>query len=168
MQDITIQLEQMADDILRESAEIIAATAQEYYRDSFRRKDFDGEPWMPAKTPSRRGSLLVKSGALANSIRIAEVSPRRVVISAGGDKVGYAQVHNEGYTGLVNVPEHTRRARPRSLIPSEGKPVKGEVTVRAHTRHASIPKRQFMGQSRQLNELIRNRLLDYIASRTNQ
>ncbi|MDY6122096.1 MAG: phage virion morphogenesis protein [Porphyromonas sp.] len=165
MQDITIQLEQITKEILEDSAEIIAATAQEYYRDSFRRKGFDGVPWTPAQKASGKGSLLVKSGALANSIRIAEVSHRRVVLAAGGDKVSYAQTHNEGYSGSVQIPEHIRKLKPKSLVSGTGKT---EVTVRAHNRQLRIPRRQFMGQANELNELIRNRLIGYIAGKTNQ
>lgn len=169
MQDISIELERLSEDMLRDSAEIIAATAQEYYRDSFRRKGFDGEAWQPTRHAHRRGSLLVKSGALANSIRIVEVSPQRVVIAAGGDKVGYAQAHNEGFRGKVAVPEHQRRLKPRPLVQqAETKPRKKEVVVHAHTRAMNLPQRQFMGEARELNELIRNRLLGYLASRTNQ
>lgn len=164
MQDITIQLEQITQDILQDSVEIIAATAQEYYRESFRRKGFDGVPWKPAQNASGKGSLLVKSGALANSIRIAEVSPRRVVLAAGGDKVSYAQAHNEGYSGSIQIPEHIRK-KPKSLVSGTGKT---EVTVRAHNRQLRIPRRQFMGQANELNELIRKRLIGYIAAKTNQ
>ena len=81
-------------------AELAAATGVSYFKGAFRKKAFDGKPWAPAKIDQagkrRRGSLMVDSAALMNSVRIAETSPGRVVWAAGSEKVPYAQVHNEG------------------------------------------------------------------------
>lgn len=48
------------------------------------------------------------------------------VVSSIGSPLNYAGVHEFGFTGQVNVPEHQR----------------GESTVQAHTRAVSIPARQ--------------------------
>ena len=81
-------------------AELAAATGVSYFKGAFRKKAFDGKPWSPAKIDTagkrRRGSLMVDSAALMNSIRTAEATATRVVWAAGNDKVAYAQVHNEG------------------------------------------------------------------------
>ena len=81
-------------------AELAAATGVSYFKGAFRKKAFDGKPWTPAKIDQagkrRRGSLMVDSAALMNSIRTAEATATRVVWAAGNDKVAYAQVHNEG------------------------------------------------------------------------
>lgn len=85
---------------MQQVAELAAATGVSYFKGSFRRKGFDGKAWLPAKSDRagkrRRGSLMVQSAALMNSIRTAEATPERVVWAAGNDKVPYAQVHNEG------------------------------------------------------------------------
>lgn len=143
-------LQSLPDEILSDAAEIIAETATEYYRSTFRKKAFDGNPWVPAKVPKTTGSLLIDSGAMMNSIRPAVVTPEKVVISAGNDKVDYAQVHNEGYKGPIQVPAHTRRARRK------------EIQVRAHTRNVDIPQRLFMGESQELNDQIHDRIEGYI------
>ena len=145
-------LKALPDRILPEAAEIVAETATEYYRETFRKKAFDGNPWTPAKVQKRTGSLLIDSGAMMNSIRASSVSPEKVVISAGNEKVDYARVHNEGYSGPVTVPAHTRHTR------------RGNVKVRQHTRNARIPQRQFLGDSEELNGEIHDRIEKYIES----
>lgn len=153
LQDFFSRLpEQMLGDV----AEIIAATATEHYRENFNRQGFDGDPWEPLRTPKTRGGILVSSGALANSILPLEVSARRVVISAGNQRVPYARVHNEGADTTITVPTFTRRGG------RHGK----STQVRAHQRRMRIPRRQFMGASRLLNERIHQRITGYISNIT--
>ena len=131
-------LSSLPDKILDDAAEIVAETATSYYKERFREKAFDGNPWAPAKIPRRNGSLLIDSGNLMGSIRPAYV---------GRDKV----VHNEGFTGRVTVPAHVRHTSKY-----------GNVEVREHTRQANIPARPFMGRSDELAEEIHKRLEGYI------
>jgi phage gpG-like protein len=156
IKELNEYLQSLPREIISDAAEIVAETATEYYKATFKNKAFDGNPWKPATVPKKTGSLLIDSGALVNSIRPAEVTPQRVVISAGNEKVDYARIHNEGFDGTVTVPAHTRRTR--------GK----DVPVREYTRKTSIPKREFMGDSRELNELIRARIEGYIDSLNNK
>lgn len=141
----------LPDTVLDGAAEIVVEMATEYYKGRFREKAFDGNPWAPAKVPRRTGSLLIDSGDLKNSIRPAYVGRDKVVISAGNDKASYAQVHNEGLSGSVVVPAHVRQTRKY-----------GDVNVKAHTRNAYIPQRQFMGKSDELAKQIHERLEGYI------
>ena len=94
---------------------------------------------------------LIDSGNLMGSIRPAYGGRDKVVISAGNDKVDYAKVHNEGFTGRVTVPAHVRHTSKY-----------GNVEVREHTRQANIPARPFMGRSDELAEEIHKRLEGYI------
>ena len=153
IKELNKYLQDLSDEILSDAAEIVAETATEYYKNAFKQKSFDGNSWTPADKPKGNGSLLIDSGALLNSIRPAVVSPQRVVISAGNDKVNYARVHNEGYKGAVNVPEHIRKTKKR-----------GDVKVKNHIRQANIPQREFMGDSNELNEQIHARIEGYIES----
>lgn len=148
-------LRTLPDKIMDDVADIVAETATEYYKDTFTKKAFDTNPWKPGK-PKRRGSLLIDSGALLNSIRPTVITPQRIVIAAGNAKVGYARAHNEGYDGTVSVPAHTRRTKSK------------DVPVRAHTRTAHIVQRQFIGDSHELNKIIRDRLEGYIQSEINK
>lgn len=135
--------------------DIIAETATEYFKESFTLKEYDGNPWEPLKKPKKKGSLMITSGNLLNSIHPAEVSRTKVVIQAGNDKVPYAQVHNEGFTGPVTIPAHTRRTK------------NGSTEVKAYTIQQNIPQRQFMGKAAQLLKMIHERLDDYLTKKLN-
>lgn len=156
IKDLSGELRGLMGDILDDSAQIIAHTASEYYRDSFSRKAFDGVPWVPGR-PKRRGSLLIQTGALANSIHPTVISRDRVVISAGSDKIPYARAHNEGLSSPMPIRAHQRRSRKGGTHP-----------VREHTRMVTLPKRQYMGQSMELDELIHERLQGYVDDRLRQ
>lgn len=149
--DLENYLTTLPDAILDDAAQIVAETATEYYKGRFKEKAFDGNPWAPAKIPRNNGSLMIDSGNLLNSIRPAYIGRDKVVISAGNEKVGYAEAHNEGYTGQVTVPAHIRHTRKY-----------GDVNVKGHTRQANIPQRQFMGKSEELADNIHERLEGYI------
>lgn len=146
-------LTQLPGQILDDAAQVVAETATEYYKETFAKKAWDGKPWVPAAAPRSNGSLLIDSGNLLNSIRPAYVGRDKVTISAGNEKVVYAEVHNEGYTGPVTVKAHTRRTKKW-----------GAVNVREHTKQANIPQRQFLGKSDELAEQIHNRLNGLINS----
>lgn len=167
LSDLQKYLQALPARIKKDAAHIVAETATEYFKDSFRRKAFDGRPW-PQGRPKRKGSLMVASGALMNSIRPSHVSEEKVVISAGNEKVNYAQAHNEGFIGNVNVRAHQRTVKSRS---GKGKnKTKGTriVQVRAHQRTMRVPARPFMGDSKELNLLIKKRIERYINSLTQQ
>lgn len=90
---------------------------------------------------------------LQASIKPAVVSAERVVISAGSPKVKYARAHNEGLRikGVANV---------RSYMNSNFMGKKKKVQIPAHTRSFDfkLPRRQFMGHSKYLNQAIMERL----------
>lgn len=60
--------------------------------DNFKKQSFDGRPWKGKQLNDGR-SLLVKSGKLRRSIRLAEASWRRIVISTD---MPQAKIHNDG------------------------------------------------------------------------
>ena len=148
------QLEQklasLSDDLRRDCARIVAETATEYFKGRFRDKAYDGRPWRRTAKPT--GSTLVESGNLMNSIRPSEVSESRVVISAGNDKVPYARVHNEG--GIQYVRPHHRTS-------SKGK----RYQVRGYSYKAW--RRQFMGDAKELMDLLEKRINLYLSSKLN-
>ena len=126
--------------------ELVAEEAAEYSRSRFTEKAFDGKPWRPV-SPNyhpRRGTLLVRSGALLNSVRVVSTSQEKVVIGAGNSKVKYAKAHNEGFSGSVVVKSFRRIGK------------NGKIhNVRSHTRKMNIPQRQFMGRCAELEEILR-------------
>lgn len=154
MQSVEQEIEQVIEEILEASAEIIAEEATEYYKESFERKGWNGVPWLPVKNPPSRGSLMLRSTQLMNSIRPIEITKERVVIAAGyEDRVQYARVHNEGFDENVNIKAFTRMVK--------GKPQQ----VKDHIRHMQVPQRQFMGVTDELEEKLVQRIETYISSK---
>lgn len=145
-------LEERMEEILQGTAEIVAETSVGYFQDTFRHKAFDGNPWAPPRVPKQSGSLLVQSGALLNSIRPVVITPGRIVIAAGNEKVDYARVHNEGFKGAVAVPAHIRHTR------------RGDQSVRQYTRRVNIPRRQFIGDARELETELQKRIETHVES----
>lgn len=140
-EQLTKKLKTFANEIQHDCAEIIAESATEYFKDSFKRKAFNGRSWK--RTVKRTGSTLIESGNLMNSIRPTEVTDKKVVIAAGNEKVAYARVHNEGCVQYVKPHLRTGRTGKRHQ-------------VKAYSYKAT--KRQFMGQSQELNKLIQEQI----------
>lgn len=105
----------------------------------------DGSPWAPwssAYAATRHGnqSLLQGEGDLLDSIEY-QVERGKVRI---GSALAYAGVHQDGFSGAIKVPAHTRR-----ITQAFGKALRFPVyqSVGAFTRQMMIPQRQFLGLS---------------------
>lgn len=150
---------------LRRLPPVIGEEVVNFALDNFDKQGWQGnglEPWPKRKNPTKWGkpdeedrALLVKTGKLRRSIRVAEIAEDKVSVIAGGADAPYARAHNEGFEGLVHqhVREHFRRTRDFK-----------RVRVKAHDRtiHQNLPKRQFIGNwnespelARRINEAIR-------------
>lgn len=146
----------------RDLPAIIGEEAVNFTLENFEHEGFQGdsfEAWQRRKNPTAWGkrdetdrALLVKTAKLKRSIRISKVMEDRVFISAGGEDIPYAKVHNEGFEGEVtqNVAEHIRKTKTLK-----------NVKVSAFTRkiYQQIPKRKFIGgqsESSQLRSRIQN------------
>lgn len=129
-----VHLKDCNNDIVENASKIIANTALETSKETFRDKKFNGVPWTPNKKKKERGSLMISSGKLLNSIRITKKTKRKITISAGNSKVPYAKVHNEG-----------------------GKAGRG--------KGFTMPKRQFLGDSKKLTNAITKRLTTYLKNK---
>lgn len=123
-------------------------------------------PWKKRQLGAKRNSgraLLVSSGRLRRSVRIMRTTSTSVTI---GSDVPYARIHNEGFKGTVSVKAHTRtkwvksRVETGNLTKSGRKQMRTMTTagsqyaVGQHTRKMNMPRRQFMGNSRQLEKQI--------------
>ncbi|HRY33411.1 MAG TPA: phage virion morphogenesis protein [Bacteroidales bacterium] len=159
----------------------IASEAEQHFKNSFRNQGFTDsqlKPWKRTKsgkrsTFNRSVGVLIQSGNLKRSIRTVQKRDGVIVITAGNQHVPYAKIHNEGgrITRTVTVRQHKRRIVTTSRIRSTSlatrrttarkqRVVTGFCTVRSHARkmNTAIPKRQFMGESRMLNDTI-NRVI---------
>lgn len=140
---------------------IIAETATEFFKQRFTTKEWEGTPWPPAKQPPKRGTLMVRSSALVNSIKPKLANEERVIISAGSERVPYAQVHNEGGTIKIPVTDKMRRfawAMHHNQTGGKGDSQwKGLALTKKDTLTINMPQRRFMGPSARLNALILER-----------
>lgn len=105
----------------------------------------DGTPWAPwsadyAKTRHGNQSLLQGAGNLLDSIE-NQVQRSSVRI---GSPLPYSGVHQDGFSGAVQVPAHIRR-----ITQAFGKALAFPVysSVGSFTRMMEIPQRQYLGLS---------------------
>ena len=144
--DISEYIKNATNEVIEECKQVVAAVAGDYFQKRFVEKEFDGKPWPIAKDPQRQGMELIDTGKLRASMLVKQ-EPDKIIISFGKQPVvNYAQVHNEGFDGDVNVRAFTRM-------------VKGKKQeVKAHKKHMRIPQRQFIGESKALEELLHTEL----------
>lgn len=166
MNDFDSQLNAFFDSLDRKIdyiPQIIAETSVEYFKDSFRTKSWDGEPWKPYKNKKRepkRGSLMQRSpGGLASTVRPSIVSAPLVRISAGNSRINYARVHNEGLR--VRAVQYVRPHHNNNFM-GKGK----RVQIQGHSKRIDflMPRRQFMGKSGGLLNAIKTRINNHLKS----
>jgi phage gpG-like protein len=142
--------------------DVISREAIKYFQERFTTKEWDGTPWPETKTPVKRGTLMVRSGALVNSIKEKSKSPEKVVISAGSDKVNYARAHNEGETIMVPVTPKMRKFAWAMHYQEAGGDKKantrwkGLAMTKKESLTIKLPMRRFMGTSPILNDVLFN------------
>jgi phage gpG-like protein len=119
---------------------------------NFRAQGWQGNAFMPWKKIQRKGTILVHKGRLRRGTKMSTM-PGAVRIY---NDVPYAAVHNSGFNGIVNIPEHKRVLTQKSKVGTgvfnaNGKEkmkrvdvVSGIQTVKSHTLKMNIAKRQFM------------------------
>lgn len=138
------QLDKLVVTLRQKTAQVVAEKAVAYYKQSFSRKSWEGQPWKAAKKEPARGSLMVRSSKLMNSIRPVLVTPERIRIRAGSPQVPYAQIHQEG--GTINHPGGTPyffdKAKNKAVFVSKKNGANLPVTK---PHKITMPRRQYMG-----------------------
>lgn len=148
-------------------------TAVNFFKDSFSRKGFIDKGftrWKDRKPPKgkkkARGSLLLVSARLKNSIKIRAVNTNGVHIATD---VPYAPTHNEGSRKLVSVRPHKRTPSRTIKVKSSNLKTKRTSTrrvtfagkthnVKGYSYKQNISQRQFMGDSEFLMKRIETHL----------
>ncbi|MDD3107763.1 MAG: hypothetical protein PHV49_00930 [Alistipes sp.] len=74
VEKIIKKIEGMTDKIIAQAPRVVGGVAANYYRDRFRQKAWNGEAWAPTKHFNTRGSLMLRTGRLRATIRVAEPS----------------------------------------------------------------------------------------------
>ena len=117
----------------------------EEFDKNFERKAFFTRSWKKRADPNAKGSLLLVTGTLRRSIR-SEVRGNGVRFTSA---VPYASIHNEGGTGTKSVKAHVRRGK------------KGNThQVKAHMRRFKMAQRQFIGDGKHTQEIIKGVISD--------
>lgn len=139
---------------------LAGSIAVDHFDNSFRNTGFTDrtlEKWKPVRdrrTGKEKQRPLVETGRLRRSVHAKEDSAGVSIIA----DAPYAAIHNEGskVEGSAEVRAHSR---------SKGKGSKKKTSqVRAHSRKVNytMPKRQFIGDSHQLDEKIKKMMMDEI------
>ena len=137
-----------------------------FFKQSFRNQGWTDtvfSPWAKRSPKAKRNAgrgILMDSGVLRNSIRISEISQNSVTI---GTDVPYAEIHNEGFDGMVTVKAHSRTSKSQNFNSKLFKSMKKIAMVKEHPKQMRMPKRKFMGVSvaltNNIKELIRNNII---------
>jgi phage gpG-like protein len=134
--------------------------AVSHFQSNFPEQGFDGQRWKPRKndkTPGR--AILTKSGRLKRSIRRKLATFAKIVISTD---VPYAKIHNEG--GTINHPGGSKtlsfvsKGKSKRFGKTSTEKQRSRITLQSKSTTAAyqikMPKRQFMGDSKKLNEKV--------------
>ena len=149
--------------------------ARRFFLTSFRVQgwhDRTVQAWPKLKAPrtNSKGKVLENRilkgrGLLMNSIRVLRAEWNSIIVVAGGPHVPYAKIHNEGgkISGTASVRAFDRRAHMAKT--STGRRMRKEAKVRAFTRRMNItmPKRQFMGASHELEQIMKKTIVKTVA-----
>ena len=158
-------------EFLRKGNTIIGQEGVTFFKNSFRNQGFTRNTLVPwRRTMSGKGNthgkrssgILIRSGKLMRSIFVSARSLTKITITA---PMPYAQAHNEGFKGTVQVKAHSRRSYAKKKVEAVGKKrghtvkeVKTTGKVRAHSRAMNIPRRQYMGESPALDKILEKEL----------
>jgi phage virion morphogenesis family len=159
----TPNFESMAREIFKSISPKVAQKARAFFLQSFIKQGFTDTSFIPwvKRVDALPHKLLSQSLTLKNSLRIAEQSPERVVISAG-EKLSYAAIHNEGGTITVKVTEKMRKYFWAMYYKTQNSRYKWMALTEKETLTIHIPKRQFIGESYTLDKQLENLLIEEI------
>ena len=145
----------------------IGAKAERHFKGSFESQGFVNNtliPWKATKSGKRRAfgsasmGILVGTGALKRSIRY--MAKRGFVeVTAGGNDVPYARIHNEGGMVTFKITAQSRKFFWFMYYRTGEEMWKGLALTKKESISYQMPKRQFMGESRVLNREI-DRLIE--------
>ena len=160
----TPNFEDIARELFKNISPKVAQKARAFFLQSFIKQGFTDTSFIPwvKRMDTLPHKTLQQSLTLKNSLRIAEQSPERVVISAG-EKLSYAAIHNEGGTITVKVTEKMRKYFWAMYYKTQDSRYKWMALTEKETLTIHIPKRQFIGESytldKQLEKLIIEEML---------
>ncbi len=151
MPNLLSDLKNILQRIKNEVPNKVAQAVQNHFLDNFKKESFDGQAWQKRKNQDEGRNLLVKSGALRKSIRIARATWQKIVIASD---VPYAQIHNEGGITHPTVTPKMRAFAWQKYKQTGQSKWKAIALTKKSKLTVPIPKRQFMGMDNGLNAKI--------------
>ena len=147
-EEVFEQIQQKIASSLRNLPTIVGEEAVSFAMDAFEQEAWPGdaqEVWKKRKNPNAWGQpdptperkLLVKTGKLKRSVRVAKIDEQSVTIDAGGSGIPYARAHLFGFRGKVeqNVKPFTRKVKGKQQ----------QVKGFSRTINQNLPQRRYMG-----------------------
>ena len=149
--------------IRSQTARMAASEAVKFFKESFVNQGFTDSslnPWTKSTSPFAGKRSLYKSGNLMRSIKKETETNKKVVVIADSD---YAKIHNEG--GYITVTEAMKAhfwKRFYELGGGKGRAKKKAMYCRGMAlkkvgSKIKIPKRQFMGNSKELLRILESK-----------
>jgi phage gpG-like protein len=154
--------ERLAKEIMQDLPDLVSITALNFFKESFYKQGFTDntfQKWPDRKTPGTGRAILTNTSNLRESLRILEATMKKVEI---GTSEPYAQIHNDG--GILNIPV-TAKSRKYFwfMYKATGKSMwKALALTKKERLTVKMPKRQFIGESKQLNQQIDDLIIDLI------
>ena len=140
--------------------------AVNFFQDSFKNQGFtDGslEAWEQRKGDVDLGrKILVKSSALMNSIRVMSSNQKQIVF---GSNEEHAEIHNEGGTMTIRITKKSRKYFWYMYKATGREMWKWMALSKKQTMTITIPKRQFIGESKTLMKDLENWTIQQIEKR---
>jgi len=153
---------------------LVGKHAVDFYRSSFEKGGFQNgtlKKWTPAKrlgtikgADGKYGTLLSRRKELHNSIHFI---PGVGKVTIRSDKP-YSRIHNEGGNIVVPVTAKMKKFAWAKHYQTVGKgseefsPWKGLALTKKKQLHIAIPRRQFMGSSTDLNNILNTKVSEYV------
>jgi phage gpG-like protein len=166
MLDKTPNFQQIGKQLILDAQTIAEVEMINFVMGNFEKQGFldsSLQPWQERKDSSDIGrAILTKSGALRDSIKLISSSTKRVVV---GSDSKYAKIHNEG--GVINIPVTAKMRKffwYKYKETGDGKYKGMALTKKTHFT-ATIPKRQFIGESVSFNRDIDAKFIKMIERR---
>lgn len=134
------------------------------YLEDDARDNFEGEhspagvPWKPSQRALATGGKTLQDSRILFQSITHKAGPRSVEV---GTNIVYARRHNQGWNGTEQVRAHVRVMRSVFGVPLP-EPIR--ANVKAHSRKANTPKREFLGISPGAQQDILGEVADYLGA----
>lgn len=143
-------LENIMRGLLSDLETFAGTTAVNFFKNSFHNQGWTDESftaWQPRKSGADGRAILTNTTNLRESLRVLDSSPLRIIF---GTSEPYAQIHNEGGTIQVRVTPKSRKYFWYMYRMTENQMWKGMALTKKEYLTIRMPKRQFIGESREL------------------